>query len=288
MLKRLMRKRILSLFLLIALAAPATISLAEEKGGDAAAEMARKLQNPLASIKAIFTDNTIGFNTGDDDGTSYGFQLQPVYAIDFPDHGFTFIPRAVIPIVGLEPGTKTPITGEDGNPTPSGASRVWGLGDSVLQFYFAPHTKGKWKWGVGPQFSLATHTDGDLRGADWGAGVAGILVGDITENIAFAGIVANQWSFDGDFNSAMIQPILFYNFDSIPGAYVGYNGVISADWEADSDNTWTVPLGLSIGKTFDMGGGNGLDVMVGPYYNVVRPDGAADWMLRFGINWIFP
>lgn len=72
---------------------------------DAAAEMAKKLQNPLANIKAVMTDNAIGFNTGDDEGTSYGFQIQPVYAIDMPEHGFTFIPRAVIPIMGLEPET---------------------------------------------------------------------------------------------------------------------------------------------------------------------------------------
>jgi hypothetical protein len=29
-------------------------------------------------------------------------------------------------------------------------------------------------------------------------------------------------------------------------------------------------------------------MMIGPYYNVVRPDGAADWQLRFGLSWIFP
>ncbi len=86
----------------------------------------------------------------------------------------------------------------------------------------------------------------------------------------------------------MIQPMLFYNFDSIPGAYVAYNAVISVDWKAKSEDQWTVPLGLSVGRTFDMGGGHGLDLMVGPYYNVVRPDGAADWSARFMVSWLFP
>ena len=58
--------------------------------------------------------------------------------------------------------------------------------------------------------------------------------------------------------------MVFFNSKSIPGAYLAYNAVISADWEAPSDDTWTVPLGLSIGRTFDMGKGNGLDVMIGP------------------------
>lgn len=234
------------------------------------------------------TDNTIGFNTGNDKGTSYGFQIQPVYAIDLPDKGFTFIPRAVIPIIGLEPGAKTRITGEDGRPISFESDRVWGLGDSTLQFFFAPHVESKWKWGFGPQFSVPTHTDSNLRGPDWGAGIAGVVTGDITKQLSFAGIVGNHWSFDGEFNSATLQPMFFYNLDFVPSAYVAYNAVISADWKADSGNTWTVPLGLSVGRTFDMGGGNGLDLMIGPYWNVVRPDGAADWALRFGATWLFP
>lgn len=257
-------------------------------GGDAAAEMARKLQNPLANIKTIMTDNAIGFRTGADKGTSYVFQFQPAYAIDLPDRGFTLIPRASIPILGLEPGTDVPLVGQDGMPTPPGSSRVWGLGDIVLQGFIAPHTEDKWKWGVGPQVSLKTRTDSRLAGPDWGAGIVGIIVGNFTPNLSFSGNVGNLWSFDGDFNTATIQPTVFYNFPSIPGAYIGYNAVISADWKASAGNTWTVPLGLSIGRTFDMGNGNGLDLMIGPYYNVARPDGAARWQLRFGITWLFP
>ena len=95
----------------------------------------QETSTPLANIKAVMTDTSIAFDTGDDDGTSYGFQLQHVYAIDFPERGFTFVLRAVIPILGLEPGTKTRITGEDGNPIPSDSGSVWGLGDSFLQFF---------------------------------------------------------------------------------------------------------------------------------------------------------
>ena len=252
------------------------------------AEMARKLQNPLANIKAVMTDNTIGYNTGSDEGTSYGFQIQPVYAVDVPSKGFTFIPRAVIPVMGLEPGTKTRFTGEDGEPTSFGSDSVWGLGDSIFQFFFAPHSEHSWKWGIGPQFSAATHTDEALKGPDWGAGFSAVVTGNITEQLSFSGIIGNQWSFDGDFNVASIQPTFFYNLESLPGTYVGYNATISADWNADSSNQWTVPLGITVGKTFSVGEGHAFDVSAGPYYNVERPDGAADWMLRFGVSWLFP
>ena len=54
-------------------------SLAGEEGGGAA-EMARKLQDPLANVSAFMTDNDIQFKSGKDgDTTSYSFQLQPVY-----------------------------------------------------------------------------------------------------------------------------------------------------------------------------------------------------------------
>ena len=247
---------------------------------DSAAEMQKKLQNPLANIKALMTDNAIGFDTGDTDDTSYGFQIQPVYAIDMPERGFTMIPRAVIPIMGLEPGTDVPPVGQ-----PSGTDNVWGLGDSVVQLFIAPHSDSNWKWGLGPQVSLPTASRTQLEGPQWGGGFAGIVVGALTEKLSFAGIVGNLWG-ENDFNTMILQPQFYYEIG--PGKSIAYNAVISADWEADSDNRWTVPLGLSYNQTFDMGNGHGFDVMVGPYYNVERPDGAAKWSLRFGLTWLFP
>ena len=61
-----------------------------------------------------------------------------------------------------------------------------------------------------------------------------------------------------------------------------------ADWEADSSNRWTVLLGLSYNQTWDMGDDHDLDFMIGPDYDVVRPQGAAKWLLRFGTNRLFP
>ena len=61
-----------------------------------AAEMARKLQDPLANIAAVMTDNDVLFKTGvgDEDETSYSFQIQPVPAFSFDEAGFNLIARA--------------------------------------------------------------------------------------------------------------------------------------------------------------------------------------------------
>ena len=48
-----------------------------QSAGDAAAEMARTLQDPLANIVAVMTDNDILFKTGDDD-VSTQLQIQPI------------------------------------------------------------------------------------------------------------------------------------------------------------------------------------------------------------------
>ena len=247
--------------------------------------MARKLQNPLANIKAVMTDNAIGFNTGTDNGTSYGFQIQPVYAMDFPDKGFTFIPRGVIPILGLEPGARVPRIVDGGVP---GTDSVWGLGDSIFQTFFAPHTENKVKWGLGPQLSLPTATDSRLAGPGWGAGIGGVITGAFSEELSYAALISNHWSFNDGYNVLTVQPMLYYNIAAVSGMVLSYNAPISYDWNASSGNEWTVPLGLTVGRTFAMKGGHGLDLSIGGYYNVVRPDGAADWQMRFGVTWIFP
>jgi hypothetical protein len=272
-----MRSQLLILFALAIVLTPLPVF------ADSAAEMQKKLQNPLANIKAIMTDNVIGTDTGNTDETSYGFSVQGVYALDQPDKGFTFIPRVVVPILGLEPGTDIPPVGQ---PDPNDSKSAWGLGDTMLQGFFVPHSDAKWKWGVGPQVSIPTATKDQLEGPQWGVGVAGVLTGEFTEKLSFAGILGNHWGNSGKFNTMTLQPMLFYTL--APGKALAYNAVISADWEANSSNRWTVPIGLSYNQTWDVGGGHGFDFMIGPYYNVARPDGGARWQLRFGLNWLFP
>jgi hypothetical protein len=77
---------------------------------DAVAEMARKAQDPLGDVKAIMTDNTIGFGGGPEDDTTYGFQIQPVYSIK-NNTSFNMIARTIIPIVGVDPGVTLPRIG---------------------------------------------------------------------------------------------------------------------------------------------------------------------------------
>lgn len=267
------------LSMLIAFGSCVSISQADD-----AAEMARKMQDPLANIKALMTDNDISWNTGsNEDETSYGFQLQPVYAVSFDDLGFNLVNRAVIPFLGIPGGGQKPILGE---PIPASNDHTWGLSDSVLQFFFSPKTDSAWKWGAGPMVSLKTRTDEKLAGPGWGGGFVAVLVGNITENISSAFIASQLWGEDG-FSTTGLQPMIFYNLPN--GWNIHYNNMITYDWNAeDSSNAWTVPIGIAVGKMFAIKNGHGIDLFAGPYYNVERPEGAAEWTIKWGINWLIP
>lgn len=247
-----------------------------------AAEMARKLQDPLANIKALMTDNDVNFNSGNDQ-TSYGFQLQPVYAVPFEKAGFNLINRAVVPILGLAGlSTKPPIVGTP--PLPPDDDLTWGLSDMLLQFFFNPRSESAWKWGLGPMFSLRTRTQSELAGPGWGAGPIGVLVGG-AGSLSIAVLGGHLWGQDR-FSTSILQPMVFYNFGTT-GWSLGYNNIISHDWSASSSNAWTVPLGLLVGKMFALGS-HGLEPGIGLYYNVARPAGSADWALKWAINWLLP
>ena len=57
--------------------------------------------------------------------------------------------------------------------------------------------------------------------------------------------------------------------------------VITANWEADSDDTWTVPLGGGGGRLMRFGK-LPVNLQAQASYNLVKPDEAptADWTLR--------
>ena len=109
-------------------------SVAYAQDEDPAAAMARKAQDPLGNVKAVMTDNTIATKGGPNDDVTYGFSIQPVYAIPGEDRP-NMILRAVIPVIGVEPGVVLPKLGPQ--PRPS-TNDEWGLSDSIVQLLPPP------------------------------------------------------------------------------------------------------------------------------------------------------
>ncbi len=184
----------------------------------------------------------------------------------------------------IAPEGQRPIIGP---PLPSGEDHTWGLGDLATQFFFNPKSDSAWKWGAGPMMSWKTRTNSKLGGPGWGAGPAGVLVGGFG-NVSTAFLGGHLWDFDDSFSLSFVQPMIFYNFENALGWSLAYNGMISYDWKASPGNEWTVPVGAVLAKTTDIGGGYGLDVLGGAYWNAARPQGAAAWSLKWGVSLLFP
>ena len=248
---------------------------------DAMREMARKAQDPLGDTKAIMTDNTIAFDGGPNDDTTYGFQIQPVYAIQ-NDSNWNMILRGVIPIIGVEPGVVVPPIGANPRP-PTGST--WGLSDTIVQYFFSPKSDSSLKWGIGPQVSLKTQSGDRQAGPGWGGGVAAVIFGG-AGNWALGAIAMQHWG-ERNFEVGTVQPIAMYNFENAPGVYLGYNNAITYNWNGTSGNKLTVPLGLTGGRTMLLGNGDGLDLSVGAYKLVERPQNASRWQFKFGISYFF-
>ena len=86
-------------------------------------------------------------------------------------------------------------------------------------------------------------------------------------------------------DAAGAQYIFNYNLND--GWYLYSNATITADWEADSGNCWTVPVGGGAGKIFNIGE-QPLSASFQLLSNVEKPDGAPDWGWNFQLAVLFP
>jgi len=99
----------------------------------------------------------------------------------------------------------------------------------------------------------------------------------------------NVWSVgsgsDPTYNNLLLQPFVNYNLPG--GVYLNSAPDITANWKADGGQRWTVPLGGAVGKIVHFGP-LPVNLQMGAYYNVARPDNAANWQLRLQMAFMFP
>ena len=72
------------------------------------------------------------------------------------------------------------------------------------------------------------------------------------------------------------------------GWYVNSAPIITADWTAESEDRWIVPLGAGGGKVIMLGGKLPLNLQSQLYYNVVRPDFGPEWQCRVQAQFLLP
>ncbi len=242
--------------------------------------LAKKSQNPISNMRSFKFQNNTNLGMGPDDSTQNMFNVMPVLPFQLNDD-ILVISRTIIPVVS-QPSLLTP----------ADEGRVNGIGDTSAQFFFSPmdtSSTGGTVWGVGPAFVLPTATDDSLGHEKWAAGISGILLAQPGRWV-YGGVVSNVWSFAGsgdkDTNLLTLQYFINYNFDD--GWYALTSPIMTADWEADSDHRWTVPIGGGFGRLFKIGS-QPVTAQVSAYKNVITPDDyGPDWQVRAMMMWMFP
>jgi hypothetical protein len=219
--------------------------------------------------------------------------LLPVVPFSLSDK-LTLITRHILPIVNQ------PAIAAEGGPTPPPvilpppdvipeADRKTGLGDYSGTLWLAPTGSGAITWGLGATILFPTATEDAFGGGKWGAGPSGVVVW-MPGAWVTAIITSNTWSFAGDAERADIN--LFYaqlvaNYNIKNGWYLSSAPVITANWEAESDNRWTVPIGGGGGRLFKIGDMPN-DLRVSAFGYLAKPSGGPSWTLQIQWKMLFP
>lgn len=241
---------------------------------DQKAELAKKLNNPVASLISVPIQNNWDFGIGPADAMRFTANIQPVIPVSISED-WNVIVRTILPVIYAE------------SPVPGGDS-TWGLGDTTQSFFFSPKapTKHGWIWGAGPVFYWPTSTDDVLGPGKVGAGPTAVLLKQ--EHGWTYGILANHlWSFAGqgdtpDINATFLQP--FVAFTTKTYTTFTLNTESTYNWDS---HDWTVPLNLMVAQLVKIGK-MPVQFQIGGRYYAERPMNGPDWGVRFAVVFLFP
>ena len=252
--------------------------IAQEKGGE---DLAAKTQNPVGAMYSL--PFKFIFDYGAANGEASFLNIQPVIPVTVGD--WNLINRVIVPLIDT-PGL---VTGTPEIPNPVPGDGATGLGDINYSVFVSPAEPGKVIWGVGPSIMMDTATDDQLGSGKWSAGPTAVVL--IQPKPWTLGMLGRQiWSFAGDsdrasVNQLLLEPFINYNLDN--GWYLITDMILTANWQADSSNRWTIPLGGGVGKMFAIGSQK-MNTKIEAYYNVEKPDGAPDWSMSWTLQFLFP
>ena len=243
------------------------------------AELAKKLQNPVAALISVPIQNNWDFGFGPAESMKYTVNIQPVVPIGISDD-WNLIIRTIMPEIYQEALVNNPKA-----PASLRESHA-GLGDITQSFFLSPKAPvGGWILGAGPVGYYPTATESELGQGKLGFGPTVVA---LQQSHGFTyGILANHiWSVAGwgdqDVNSTFLQPFLSYTTKTY--TTFGLNTESTYNWQTSQ---WTVPINASIQQLIKIGK-QPIAFQFGYRYYAQRPSEGPEWGLRFAITFLFP
>jgi len=243
---------------------------------DQAAELAKKLSNPVASLISVplqYNDDDYG---GANDGASASrLVIQPVVPFSL-NEDWNLITRTLIPLV-------------DQRDFPLATLNESGLGDTTTSLFFSPKspTADGWIWGAGPVLLLPTASKDALGTDKWGIGPTGVALKQ--DGPWTVGLLAGHiWSVAGndnrnDVSSTTLQP--FFSYTTKTHTTIGAYTESAYDWKGKQ---WSVPLIVQAGQLFKIGPQILQLAVAGKYWADSPDNGPEGWGLRVQLTFLFP
>jgi hypothetical protein len=240
-------------------------------------ELAKLSQNPIGNIINVPFQENANLNDGAEKKTRNVVNIQPVIPIEISEN-WNLLTRTILPLIS--------------QPEADGG-RTNGVGDVQFELWLTPASPAAYAFGVGPFIQAPTHSNGQLGNDHWGLGPTFVVVHVDKESPWVYGVTAyNVWSMGSAsdspaYNNGLVQPFVNYNLPGGGGTYLTSGPQLTVNWKAESSQRWTVPIGGGVGHVFHFGK-LPVNMSVQAYYNVVRPDDGANWLIQAQVKFMFP
>jgi len=248
----------------------------ESDASDEGADLAQKLQNPIADLIILPIQYNYDIDIGpNDDGSRHLTNIQPVYPFRL-NEDWNLISRTIIPVIDQE---DVPMKG-------TGES---GVGDITQSLFLSPYepTERGWVWGVGPVALLPTASDKVLGTEQWALGPTAVVLKQ--EGPWTVGTLANHvWSVAGesgrsDVDATYVEPWVTYTTQSNTSISISVESVY--DWEAEEAS---IKPTFIVDQLFEVGG-QYVSIAPSVYYWADSPDeGPEGFGFRLQMTLLFP
>jgi hypothetical protein len=268
--------RIVISFAVLTLLAGTRVAAQTEPKQDAA-DLAKQLSNPVASLVSVpFQTNwDFGVGPGPENDTRFLLNFQPVMPFAL-NKDWNLIARVIVPYLSQPPLS-------------TGGSSASGIGDLLVSGFISPAQPKKFIWGIGPALSLPVAAEPTLGSGQWAGGPTGLILKQ-SGHWTYGALASQVWSYAGDGSRPGVSQLYLQPFGSYTTAKAttfNLSSETTANWNASSGNTWTVPIIVQVSQLLRLGR---RPISVGLAYGnyVESPDGGPNWKLRASLTLLFP